>query len=1065
MPIHDYSHIPLSPTKSFVERPALSSKLADSLSSDSESDAAEPTLVVVHGLGGAGKSQLVLDHVRKHREHYTATFWIEAGNIQSIERDFHQTYRIMYNLQGVLSDKLPNLEEVIASVKSWVLRRDGKWLVVLDEMDSLFEEENSRASDFHTWLPATRNVHVIMTTRDSRAADLTTLAAIEVGCMDKDEASALFKACAGVVTNQHDHHIYEIVKELGFFALAISLAGYYIKQTPWLYSDLTRYLPQYRQQRREILGEKPLQAVHHYRESVLTTWETSFSAVHVRSPSAANLFLLVCWLNPNDLFEELFNGVMMPTHDMHLEDVETLDHFKSILWLGREGIDMHSVSSCFRYLQEYSLVRWEPTQCRYWIHTLFQAWAQDRLDSETKKDFITLAAKILIWGIYLTSWKWPLQERLMSQLNHMCHIIFERISQVPDKQGTVCADLLTCLHSIGDFFHDIGRYALLKTVRSFEAEFLHSAYGEFDHRCLKARSILAGSFLLCGYLRPARDLYEKVHHLQSQVLGEEHCDSVHTLTGTAWAYCIGGDRAMAVKLQGMVLKIWQNRHEECREEVLKAQRTLAYYLKTSGDLDGATALSEEILIAQSQLHDIDDRRLLDALADRAKYYTYAGCFETAYSISMEVMARRQSLLGSLHSKTLIAMSWVATNLGGMGRVAEEEKMRLTVFQRAKKACGVTHVATLRYLTKLAKCLSCAGNHEHALPMQAVCLVLSHQSQDEMQHKYFYRQGVLTDALQGHGDYRWAAEMIQEAYCRVCSIRNTDYAVLLNILDGQVSQLYARGDRLAAIAFAGEFQNLMIREWGGGHSRTLFASHRLILLLKGEKKWVPAQPIQGRVLGKLSKLLGQYHPGTTGAKFTLALILGKVRRLVEAESLMREIVSNCIDHDPMRWASLMMHVLALILVARNAVEEGFGLHWKAAAMKEYEPWIDHSGRPSSCQEIVRNIIRDNHFEAAEDYIYKINTKCEQVLGPNDFRTLQVRRWLADILTSRENSSASSEKSSGLSIRPQRIIIYSSTGQPMKISRWRLRPFLRRRVIVRPPRSQSGQWEEVSTGPWE
>lgn len=163
----------------------------------------------------------------------------------------------MYNLQGVPSDKLPNLEEVIASVKSWFLRRDGKWLIVFDEMDSLFEEENSTANDFHTWLPATKDVHVIMTSRDSRAADLTSLEAIEVDCMDKEEASALFKTCAGLVTNQEDHHVCEIVEELGFFALAISLAGYHVKQTPWLSSDLARYLPQYRQKRKEILSERP----------------------------------------------------------------------------------------------------------------------------------------------------------------------------------------------------------------------------------------------------------------------------------------------------------------------------------------------------------------------------------------------------------------------------------------------------------------------------------------------------------------------------------------------------------------------------------------------------------------------------------------------------------------------------------------------------------------------------------------------------------------------------------------------------------------------------------------
>ena len=190
-------------------------------------------------------------------------------------------------------------------------------------------------------------------------------------------------------------------------------------------------------------------------------------------------------------------------------------------------------------------------------------------------------------------------------------------------------------------------------------------------------------------------------------------------------------------------------------------------------------------------------------------------------------------------------------------------------------------------------------------------------------------------------------------------------------------------------------------------------------------------------------------------------LGKQRKLKEAELLQREIVESCIADVPMRWTSSTMHVLALILIARDAVGEGLSLHLKAAAMTGGEPRSDQSGDSSWCHRIVRSLVRNNHFEAAEDYTHKINTKCEQVLGPNDTRTLNVRRWLADILASRESSSRSSDTSSAPSDRPKHIVASSSTGRPMKISRWRLRPFFRRRVIVQLPRRQSRQWEEVST----
>jgi hypothetical protein len=43
---------------------------------------------VVWGLGGTGKSQLVLNYVQEHRKQYRAVFWIEAGQKEAVERNF-----------------------------------------------------------------------------------------------------------------------------------------------------------------------------------------------------------------------------------------------------------------------------------------------------------------------------------------------------------------------------------------------------------------------------------------------------------------------------------------------------------------------------------------------------------------------------------------------------------------------------------------------------------------------------------------------------------------------------------------------------------------------------------------------------------------------------------------------------------------------------------------------------------------------------------------------------------------------------------------------------------------
>src|ERR1700754_1500985 len=63
--------------------------------------------------------------------------------------------------------------------------------------------------------------------------------------------------------------------ELGYLALAVTLAGSYVAVTPRLSGNIKQCLPEYRRQRKELLSLKPERLVHQYEASVLMTWETS----------------------------------------------------------------------------------------------------------------------------------------------------------------------------------------------------------------------------------------------------------------------------------------------------------------------------------------------------------------------------------------------------------------------------------------------------------------------------------------------------------------------------------------------------------------------------------------------------------------------------------------------------------------------------------------------------------------------------------------------------------------------------------------------------------------------
>jgi Cdc6-like AAA superfamily ATPase len=43
---------------------------------------------VVHGLGGMGKTQLVLTYVQRHRDEYSVVFWVNSKDVHALKQGY-----------------------------------------------------------------------------------------------------------------------------------------------------------------------------------------------------------------------------------------------------------------------------------------------------------------------------------------------------------------------------------------------------------------------------------------------------------------------------------------------------------------------------------------------------------------------------------------------------------------------------------------------------------------------------------------------------------------------------------------------------------------------------------------------------------------------------------------------------------------------------------------------------------------------------------------------------------------------------------------------------------------
>jgi hypothetical protein len=113
-----------------VPRPHLHRQIKEQLH-DGRHGATDTRILAVHGLGGSGKLQLVLNYVREYREDYSNVFWVEAGQKESIERDYFQIYQLLFD------PALVTRPDAVVMAKKWFHSQTERSLVVLDSADAI----------------------------------------------------------------------------------------------------------------------------------------------------------------------------------------------------------------------------------------------------------------------------------------------------------------------------------------------------------------------------------------------------------------------------------------------------------------------------------------------------------------------------------------------------------------------------------------------------------------------------------------------------------------------------------------------------------------------------------------------------------------------------------------------------------------------------------------------------------------------------------------------------------------------------------------------------------------
>ena len=256
---------------------------------------AEATAVVVHGLGGVGKTQVAIEYAHRYADEFTALLFLVADSSAGLQQN-------LANLCGPAVFNLPEqdeceMEKQVAAALRWLQQHPG-WFVIFDSVDT---KEARRAVE-ELLGRLTSAGQVLITSR--LGGWKSSIKSLELDVLAEDDATAYLLEKTELRRRRQPDDVQQartVAVELGQLALALEQAGAYINKSRRTFAQ---YLEEWRSQHDRVL-EWFDESLMQYPMSVAVTWQTSFNQL---GDPAGRLLGLLGWFAPDPIPELLMES-------------------------------------------------------------------------------------------------------------------------------------------------------------------------------------------------------------------------------------------------------------------------------------------------------------------------------------------------------------------------------------------------------------------------------------------------------------------------------------------------------------------------------------------------------------------------------------------------------------------------------------------------------------------------------------------------------------------------------------------------------------------------------------
>ncbi|KAJ7819145.1 hypothetical protein B0H13DRAFT_2292304 [Mycena leptocephala] len=616
-------------------------------------DIGKQHIYVLHGLGGAGKTQIALRFINLSEFSFSDNFFLDASTTETIDA----------GLKIIAS--LKNVGKTSQDALKWLANNQEDWLLFYDNADD-------PKIDLNRFIPQCTHGNIIITTRNPA---LRSYAGAHFAVSDMEESDAvelLLKSASQEIVLANQEIATKIVK-----------AGAFILQS----GALDSYLDIYMKNRAQLLSEKPAQSYDNYAWTVYTTWQMSFDQL---SPPAAMFLQLCSFLHRDGISEDIFSRAatyrfqqVIPSREALAKPLEFLANFLE----PAGGWDTLRFLKVTNEIKAYSLMIFDPERNMFSIHPLVHSWSRTTMTDQPSYHSIMAA----IMGMSIK--EIPNDHQQLASLRLISHIDSLRHG---NKQVAVDFG-----EQYGIIYFHAGQYEGAKELELVVLDMREQVLGDGHPDTLRAMENLASTYWHLGKFQQAEELQVVVLEKRKQVLGDDHPDTLLAMGSWASTYWYLGKFQRAEELQVVVLEKQKHFLGDDHPQTLRTMDNLAVTYSNLGKFQQAEELEVIVLEKRKQVLGDDHPDTLRAMGNLAATYNHLCKLKQAEELEVVVLEKQRQAFGDDHPDTLLAMGNLGWTYHCIGEFQKAEELQVVVLGKKKQILGVNHPETLRTMRNLA----------------------------------------------------------------------------------------------------------------------------------------------------------------------------------------------------------------------------------------------------------------------------------------------------------------------------------------------------------------------------